>query len=92
VGRIDWIKVDVQGAEVLLLDGASEVLRRHRPQLLLELSPVDLGAFGHTSADLLQRLERLGYEVFLLQAGRPVELRPADVSPTAIENLYCVPV
>lgn len=33
----DFAKVDVEGAEAQVLEGASEVLRKHRPRLLIEM-------------------------------------------------------
>jgi FkbM family methyltransferase len=34
--RLDWVKLDVEGAEVLALRGAEQVLRRLRPRVLVE--------------------------------------------------------
>jgi FkbM family methyltransferase len=36
VDRLDWIKVDVEGGEVGVLEGAEETLRRFSPRLLIE--------------------------------------------------------
>ncbi|MCX8113109.1 MAG: FkbM family methyltransferase [Bacteroidia bacterium] len=35
--RVDWIKIDVEGAEVAVLEGAQEVLRRFKPTIWMEL-------------------------------------------------------
>jgi len=37
VDRIDWVKLDVEGAELGVLRGAEGMLRRWRPRLLIEL-------------------------------------------------------
>lgn len=34
--RVDWIKVDVEGFEMSVLEGGRETIRRNRPWLLLE--------------------------------------------------------
>jgi FkbM family methyltransferase len=54
--RVDWIKMDIEGAEVNALKGAEGTLRRFRPQLFIEvhetLKPVTelLSSFGYTIA------------------------------------------
>jgi FkbM family methyltransferase len=39
LARVDWMKLDVDGHELDVLKGASDVLRRLRPLILMELSP-----------------------------------------------------
>lgn len=34
--RVDWIKVDVEGGEVQVLEGGAETIRRFRPKMLVE--------------------------------------------------------
>ncbi len=50
IERIDWIKMDVEGAELAVLQGASSTLREERPRLLIELHEFhdkDMGAKVH---------------------------------------------
>lgn len=35
--RVDWLKVDVEGAEVEVLQGAADTLKRFKPKLMLEV-------------------------------------------------------
>ena len=64
--RVDAIKMDVEGAEGLVLDGAEAVLA-HRPTLFAELAPASLGAVSGTSAaSFLERLERMGYRLAIV--------------------------
>lgn len=37
--RVDFIKIDVEGAEKMVFDGAERILRRDRPVILSEMSP-----------------------------------------------------
>jgi FkbM family methyltransferase len=69
LGRIDLIKVDIQGAEPLFLKGAAAALQRLRPDLCLEISPEDLAGLGQTSRDLLRQIEEMGYRVFRVTDG-----------------------
>ena len=42
LARVDFIKIDVEGAEASVIDGAREVLRQMRPTLLLEINEMAL--------------------------------------------------
>ena len=56
-GKVDFIKIDVEGAEVDVCQGALELLKRDRPQLLIEVHSSENGK------RIMQLLEYLGYEV-----------------------------
>lgn len=67
------IKIDAEGAEYLVLTGAKETLKTHRPVILSELSDLMLGTFGHTSPMVVELLEAAGYDVSdALNPGAPV--------------------
>jgi len=69
--RVDLIKIDVEGNECAVLDGAVDVLRRHRPVIVCEVFAQPLMAQGRTVDDLLDRFESAGYGLETLR-GRPV--------------------
>ena len=91
IERIDWIKIDIQGAEPLFLDGARDTLRRFELELLVEVDPVDLRAGGSTSRGLLRTLDGLGYRAFEIADGAPGSpIDPRTVSEEfAADNVYC---
>lgn len=60
-GRISFIKVDIEGAELALLDGAMSVLSASRPVVLCEFNDVVLKDAGASSRQLLERFRELGY-------------------------------
>ena len=61
---IDVIKMDVEGAELSVLQGGQGVLQRFQPVLLLELSDQALQTQGSSAAEVLQFLESMDYEIF----------------------------
>ena len=68
--RLDLVKLDVEGVEPAVLDGATETLRRFRPILVVECNPVALPRFGGaTYAGLLRRLRSLCPLVGVIGAG-----------------------
>ena len=61
LGRIDFIKCDVEGAELLFLRGAETTLRRCRPKACLETDERWMESFGWSAIDVFQLLRQIGY-------------------------------
>jgi FkbM family methyltransferase len=80
VGRVDAVKIDVQGAEVAALAGFRRTLARTPPRwLLIELAPELLTAAGSSPEALWQILDELGLEPSSIEAGGTV----APIADTA---------
>ena len=58
----DVMKMDVEGAEMLVLRGAKKTLARYRPLLYLSVHPSQLAALGQSVEELGDFLRELGYE------------------------------
>jgi FkbM family methyltransferase len=78
--RLDFCKLDVEGAELPLLRGARATLLRFRPVLLVELSRMWATAFGYQPEDLLTELRELGYRDFLVADRVLRPLSPGDLA------------
>jgi FkbM family methyltransferase len=93
IPKIDFIKLDIQGAEYAFLQGGARTLAAHRPEIVTEVSPADLAAAGSTSRDFLELVESMGYAIHLIAGGRPARrLHAADISPDfAATNILCLP-
>jgi hypothetical protein len=90
LARLDWIKVDIQGAEPLFLRGAERTLERFGPDLTLEISPSDLGHMGADGPAVVGWLEERGYRGYELERGRvgpAIHARSLDPS-FAADNVY----
>lgn len=74
--RVDVMKIDAEGADVLVLRGAEETLRRFSPTLLIEVNDPTLAHQKCQSGEIWDILERHGYEVLSFDAGTG-ELAPA---------------
>jgi FkbM family methyltransferase len=61
VNRVDAIKIDVEGAEFLVLKGAAETLDRYRPVVVVELVDRQLKAMGSSVAEVEAFLRAHGY-------------------------------
>jgi FkbM family methyltransferase len=60
-GRISFLKIDVEGFEPQVLEGAAETLRSMRPAVLCEFNDVLLRDAGTSSPELLRKFAELGY-------------------------------
>lgn len=89
--RVDFIKIDVEGAEVGVLQGARQVLMSSRPLLLLEANEPALQAQGTSVQELLALLRsEFRYDILVFSAhtgGVEVMKDEAAVSP----NIVAVP-
>lgn len=61
--RVDFVKIDVEGAEGVVLEGMSGVLSRHRPQVLLELHGDYANALDHPAVCLLRKFQYTTHEI-----------------------------
>jgi FkbM family methyltransferase len=83
--RVSFIKIDVQGAESMVLAGARAILEKDRPALFVEVDDEGLRGFGSSARELFETLARLGYEPQRRTRGRfePVADTEAMLAETA---------
>lgn len=69
---VSVVKIDVEGAEAGVLDGAGALLRAHRPAVLLEWHEPYLRRFGTAPAHLFHVADAAGYRIFGVPDGVPI--------------------
>jgi len=72
---VSLVKIDVQGAEMLVLKGAKRMLDQLHPALFVEVDDRALRHFGSSAEALLEHMQRSGYKTHeLVENGQPREL------------------
>lgn len=62
--RLDLIKIDVEGAELMVIKGATETLKRFKPQIICEFSDLTTKGFGYRAQDIFRWLTQRGYQAY----------------------------
>lgn len=65
------VKIDVQGAEMLVLEGADDILKKSGAALFVELHEEGLNRFGTSVAAILDRLDGYGYQAHWIARSAP---------------------
>jgi FkbM family methyltransferase len=95
IDRVDVVKLDIEGAELRVIEGARKTLERFRPVLVVECNPVALERFQKADASVLVDTLRAIYgKVFFIDG---MSLRPitsnaqidAELGRLGIVDLVC---
>lgn len=66
--RIDFVKIDVEGAEYLVLKGAKNLINKFKPNILFECAAIHMKNYTHTPKMLFDLVTQdLGLKIYSLQ-------------------------
>jgi FkbM family methyltransferase len=81
LARVDFIKMDVEGAELPVLKGAAEFLtRRPRPVIFCEVQDMRTRAWGYPAKEIVGFLRQRGFRWYFLDADGALQPLPNDQS------------
>jgi FkbM family methyltransferase len=92
ISRVSFVKIDVEGAEMRVLEGGANTLSRNRPIVLSEIHPVQLQRVsGVTPADYFAWFLNKGYRAFIADAvrtGEEITAFPVDWHKELINIIF----
>jgi FkbM family methyltransferase len=76
----DIIKIDVEGSELMVINGAEETISKHKPKIFLEISTINLKKYPYGPEDILKKLNDMGYDVFDMEGTKCSETNIKSLS------------
>ena len=67
--NVSLIKIDTQGFEPLVIEGAEKTIAKNRPYIFVEIEPQQLTKYGYSDTGLIKQIEDLGYVVKQFHVG-----------------------
>jgi FkbM family methyltransferase len=80
--QFDVIKIDVEGAELLVLKGSHRLLASQRPVVLCEIHPLQMQQCGGSIDEFHQFIKSISYELQALDTPNPAGIFHAVLSPS----------
>ena len=70
---VNFIKMDIQGSEVMALAGAKRTIKKSRPIMFIEIEQIHLEALGFTTIELIEKIRLFQYEIYRINANSLVD-------------------
>lgn len=83
LNEVALIKCDIEGADLYAMRGAKRTLEKHRPTVIIEITPWFLEGFGLRVADVTRFFFDLGYALYRYESGK---LHPAATEDIVEDN------
>jgi FkbM family methyltransferase len=93
ITKVDFIRMDIEGAELKALRGALGVIERDRPNVLIEIHPQMLEArFGGSAAEVVDVFRARGYRMFTLNGHRLEEREAPELDRPWKDYFFIHPI
>jgi FkbM family methyltransferase len=61
IGRVDYLRMDVEGYEYAIVEGARKTIERDKPDMFVEVHRDRLADYGHSQLDFMEMMAGYGY-------------------------------
>jgi FkbM family methyltransferase len=63
---VDFIKIDTEGSELMVLEGAIDTIIKYKPLIMCEMLRKWTKRFNYTPNDIIEFMERIGYKCYTM--------------------------
>lgn len=88
INRVDFIKCDVEGAELFVYEGGREIITKNRPIIFSEMLRKWAAKFGYTPNDIIGFMKKLGYGCYVITQGEKLRECPLVDEDTVETNYF----
>ena len=92
IAKIDLIKIDVEGFEPFVFEGAKNCILKYKPKMYVEINHDHLQRNHFTGTDLLKIIQDLGYALFKVKGKEIVPIENIHEIPKEVFELYAEPI
>jgi FkbM family methyltransferase len=88
IPRIDFIKCDVEGAELFVIKGSIKTLEKHNPILFIEMLRKWSAKFDYHPNDIIKLLDGIGYDCYAVEGETLKKITEVDEQTTATNFFF----
>jgi FkbM family methyltransferase len=89
--RCDFIKIDIEGAEIFFVQGGMKLIEKFSPIIYGEFNSYFIEKFGFTILDVWKLLKPLGYKAFTEDTAKKGTFNKAEVKIGIVDILFLPP-
>ena len=90
VNRCDFIKIDIEGAEIFFIQGGLEVIKNCKPIIYGEFNSFFIKKFGFSIMDVWKLIEPFGYDAYMENPTSAATFSKVTVKD-GMENMLFIP-
>ena len=88
VTKVDFIKCDVEGAELFVYKGGREIIEQSKPIVFSEMLRKWSAKFGYTPNDIISFFKELGYKCYVIESETRLKECPKVTEETVETNYF----
>ena len=92
IDKIDFIKCDVEGAELLVFKGGLHSLKKYKPIIFSEMLRKWAAKFNYHPNDIINLLAEIGYACYIFNNNNLEQIKLVDESTIATNYIFLDPI